>query len=340
MAAAVQTSPAGFTYSGNPDFRGYLAANAPQYLGAVGGDYQGQGTTGLNVSALQGMVPAGQNSETAGQNAYQPQVNAIQQAYQTYANDVSGLGAKSGGTTTGGTTTGTLSPAEINAALASIAGQQQTYQNSYNTAAAANAGTDAQNTLNENTDLQNNTTARSTAIQNADQAAAQGNQGLRAVLASLGALNGTGQVLAGRAVANSANGDIGTADNTYTTNNEAIQSAIATALSQKNARDAALQDSLATDNRNATLSGDQTIVSEAQNAGDTATANTYLGKLAGATPAATSIVASPVLYNGANTAAYAPTSSQTVTASQPSAAAANAAVTPVNSALYATKTNS
>ena len=237
------------------------------------------------------------------------------------------------------TTTGTLSQAEINAALASIAGQQQTYQNSYNTAAAGNAAADQQAQLNQNSDLQNNTTARSTAIQNADQAAAQGNQGLRAVLASLGALNGTGQILAGRAVANSANGDIGTADSTYTTNNEAIQKAISDYVTAAAARDAALKDSLATDNRNATLTGDQNIVDEAQNIGDTATANTYLGKLAGDTPAITPIIASPDLYNGANISAYAPTSSQTVTASQPSAAAANAAVTPVNSALYATKTN-
>lgn len=243
-------------------------------------------------------------------------------------------------------TTGTLSQAEINAALASIIGQQQTYQNSYNEAAATNAGTDAQNTLNENTDLQNNSSARTNAYQNAEQAAASGNQGLKAVLASLGALGGTGQVLAGRAVASSANGDIGTANGTYTTNNEAIQSAITTALNQKNARDAALLDSLNTDERAATLTGDQNVVDEAQNVGDTATANKYLGLLAGATPAATPIVASPVTYNGANVGAYAPTSSLNVTTAPTQAGAApsnpltQSYTTPVNSALYVNKTGS
>lgn len=48
--------------------------------------------------------------------------------------------------------------------------------------------------------------------------ASQGAQGLRAVLAAMGALNGTGSVLAGRVVSQAANKDIGDAQNTFETN--------------------------------------------------------------------------------------------------------------------------
>jgi len=48
--------------------------------------------------------------------------------------------------------------------------------------------------------------------------ASQGGQGLRAVLAAMGALNGTGSVLADRAISQAANQDIGDAQNNFETN--------------------------------------------------------------------------------------------------------------------------
>ena len=270
------------------------------------------------------------------------------QPVTTPTNTPSDTSGSPGGTTTTTSTTptvATLSPAMIQAALTAIANTVATNQNAYNSSAATNAANDQQQQLDEQTQEQNNTSSRSTAIQNAEQAAAQGNQGLKAVLASLGALGGTGQLLAGRAVADSANGDIGTANNTYTTNNQAIQKAIADYQTQVNARNAALTDSLNTDNRAAQTSGYQNIINEAENIGDTATVSKYLPQLVGATAPATAITPQAVLYNGANVGAYSPTNSVNVTAA-PSQAAPTSNVltqsqtTPVNSALYVNKTGS
>lgn len=254
-----------------------------------------------------------------------------------------GLAPAATGSTTPATTT--LSPAIIAAALASLVNNQATEQNQYNAAGASNAASDTQQAANEQLQVQNNTGSRANAIQNADQAAASGNQGLKAVLASLGALGGTGQVLAGRAVADSANSDIGNADNTYTTNNQNIAAADAAYQTAKGARDQALQQALTTDQQNTANSTYQNIINQAENIGDTATVNKYLPDLTGSTAPITPINANPVLYNGANIAAYAPGSSQTVTSaatvpgSAANTAAAENAVTPVNSALYTSKTN-
>ena len=151
--------------------------------------------------------------------------------------------------------------------------------------------------------------------------------------------------MAGRAVADSANNDIGGANNTYTTNNQNIAAADAAYQTAKGSRDQALNTALTTDKQNTANSIYQNIIDQAQNIGDTKTAATYLPDLVGSTAPITPINANPVLYNGANVGAYAPGSSQQVTsaATAPGAAAsqtaAENAVTPVNSALYTTKTN-
>src|SRR5690606_37710518 len=64
----------------------------------------------------------------------------------------------------------------------------------------------AQNDFDKNIFTNENNLSRNR--QNALIAAAQGQQGLRSVLASLGALNGTGELLAGRAVSQPANADL------------------------------------------------------------------------------------------------------------------------------------
>lgn len=256
--------------------------------------------------------------------------------------------ASTGGTTSGGSSSSsagaTLSPAEINAVLAQLAAQQQTEQNQFNAATATNAASDAQQAANEQSDVQNNTGARANAVQNAEQAAASGNQGLKAVLASLGALGGTGQILAGRAVADSANNNIGSADSTYQTNAEKIAQANDAYLSAKSLRDQALSTALATDKQGTANSLYQDLVNKAQNIGDVKTANTYLGKIIGTEAPVTPISAPQAIYNGADTAAYAPPSSVNVTSAPTQAGtgasqtAAQNAVTPVNSALYVNKT--
>lgn len=56
-------------------------------------------------------------------------------------------------------------------------------------------------------------------------AAAQGGRGLRSVLAALGALQGTGSLLADRAIANAANQDIGAAQDSFETNADTLTTA-------------------------------------------------------------------------------------------------------------------
>ena len=62
--------------------------------------------------------------------------------------------------------------------------------------------------------------------QNSLLAASQGRRGLRATLASLGALGGTGSELADRAVTTEANADIGETTNTFATNAQGLDKAI------------------------------------------------------------------------------------------------------------------
>lgn len=78
------------------------------------------------------------------------------------------------------------------------------------------AGQNAKNDFDKNTFTNDNNLSRNR--QNSLISAAQGQQGLRSVLASLGALSGTGETLAKRAVSQAANADLGEAQSTYATN--------------------------------------------------------------------------------------------------------------------------
>lgn len=62
-------------------------------------------------------------------------------------------------------------------------------------------------------------------INGALTSAAQGRQGLRSTLSSLNALNGTGSLLADRAVASAANKDVGGANDTFDTNAKSLNDA-------------------------------------------------------------------------------------------------------------------
>jgi len=234
-----------------------------------------------------------------------------------------------------------VSQATINAIMQSIANEVATNQNAYNSAASVNATSDAQAGIDHTNQVQGNTSSRATAVQNAEQAAAQGNQGLKAVLASLGALNGTGQILAGRAVADSANNDIGTSDQTFQNNATAIQNAQTTYDNSAHERDAALKTALSGDNQQAQSTGIQNILNEARSQNDTATYNKFLPQLVQATVPTQAILPSTTTYNPASVNSFAPTSGLNVTAAPAtnSAAASAASTTPVNSALYVKKTS-
>lgn len=237
------------------------------------------------------------------------------------------------------TPAGVLSPAQIAATQASITNNINQDQNNYNTANAINLANDKQQQLLEKAQQQNNIGGRTDAIQNAEQAAATGNQGLKAVLASLGALDGTGQVLAGRAVANSANTAIGTANETYTTNEENIKKAIDAYATQVNDRNAALLTALHMDNRNARTTGIQQEVNAAESVGDTPLIAQLLPQLAASTAPAQALQPASVLYNGAQVNAFAPANSLNVTAAPTQQSAALAPpLTAVNSPLKVTKT--
>jgi len=77
---------------------------------------------------------------------------------------------------------------------------------------------EAENLASYNKNRETNEGNRGAQNQAALLAAANGGRGLNSVLASLGALGGTGQVLANRAVANEANIDVGNANKTFDTN--------------------------------------------------------------------------------------------------------------------------
>lgn len=81
---------------------------------------------------------------------------------------------------------------------------------------------DQENHTKQTTQNENNL---STNRQAALSSAAQGGRGLRSVLAAMGALSGTGQVLANRAVSNQANLDLGQARNAFDVNADTLNTA-------------------------------------------------------------------------------------------------------------------
>lgn len=250
-----------------------------------------------------------------------------------------GGGAGSGGsTTTGG---GVLSQSVIDAVMQSIANDIAQNNGNYTTALGTNKANQANGDTQYGTDQTNNTEGRAQSVQQAEQAGAQGLSGLDAVLASLGALNGTGSILAGRAVANTANGDIGTANQTYQTNKNAItnaQSAYDTGYNQDNAN---LKTALDTDNKGAQATGYQDLLDQANSIGDTSLYSKYLPLAVGATTPTQAIAPTVVPVSQAATASYGANSPFTVKLAnnQPSTTpvAPAAGLTPTNSSLAITK---
>jgi hypothetical protein len=313
-----------------------------QEVNAAPGTLQGNYWVGSdgNVYVKAAGVTGANGADTANLGANNSALTTDLKAYGATEISNPGSGAAAGTGASSGSSSTPVSQATIDAINASIANEIQQNQNAYNTAASYNATQDQQDQIDNANQVQGNKESRATAVQNAEQAAASGNQGLKAVLASLGALNGTGQVLAGRAVADSANNDIGGADQTFQNNATAIQNAQTAYTNSAAERDAALKTALSTDNQNAQSTGTQDILNDAQNAGDIATYNRFLPQLVQATAPVQALTGSTTTYNPASVNSFAPTSGLTVT-TQPStnSAAAKSATTPVNSALFVKKTS-
>ena len=331
------TAPTTSTTSGTPVY----------WVGADNNLYVKGNFTGSNTAAptVQNYGPASQYQLTnsyigAPDNVTNPLGQAMSQGVGgMYANKIADPNPPATATptataTTAAPVTNTLSPTEIAAIKASITDGITQNQNAFTAAQKLNQGYDQQDLIDYNNQLQTNNENRASAVQNAEQAAASGSQGLRSVLASLGALDGTGSELAGRAVADSANTDIGGADKTYQTNANSIAAAQNTYKNSTSKRDADLATALLNDNRNTKSAGIQKILTAAQNIGDTSTYNQYLPQLAQALTPITPLSATQTVYNPASVSSFAPPSGLTVTAAPSSG---NSSTTPVNSALYVKK---
>lgn len=238
---------------------------------------------------------------------------------------------------------GTLSQSVIDAVMQSIANDISQNQGTYNTALSTNQQNQAQGDAQYGVDNTNNTEGRAQSIQQAETAGATGLSGLDAVLASLGALNGTGSLLAGRAVANTTNNDIGTANQTYQTNKTAIGNAQAGYDTDYNQDNANLLTALKNDNKGAQATGYQDLLDQADSIGDTSLYNKYLPLAVGATTPTQSIAPTVIPVSQATTASYGANSPLTVgmTGNNTSSPVAPAAgITPTNSSLAITKDNS
>lgn len=250
-------------------------------------------------------------------------------------------GGGTGGSSSSSSGGGTLSQSVIDAVMQSIANDVAQNNGNYTTALNTNNANQANGDTEYGTDATNNTEGRAQSIQQAEQAGAQGLSGLDAVLASLGALNGTGSILAGRAVANTTNGDIGSANQTFQTNDQAIKNAkgaFDTGYSQEDANLASARD---TDNKAATGTGYQDLLDQANSIGDTSLYSKYLPLAVGATTPTQAIAPNVIPVSQATTATYGASSPFTVKAAPSTTPVAPAAgLTPANSALSITKDNS
>lgn len=245
------------------------------------------------------------------------------------------------GSSSSATVGGTLSQAVINAVMQSIANDIAQNNGNYQTALKTNNANQANGDAQYGTQITNNTEGRAQSIQQAEQGGAQGLQGLDAVLASLGALNGTGSILAGRAVASTTNNDIGGANQTFQTNDQAIKDAKGAFDTGYNQDNANLKTALDTDNKGASATGYQDLLDQANSIGDTSLYSKYLPLAVGATTPTQAIAPTVVPVSQATTASYGANSPFTVKAAPSITPIAPAAgLTPTNSALSITKDNS
>lgn len=292
-----------------------------------------QGANGAPVDNL-GKNSASLDTSLAGLGAKQISDPAVPPA------PTGGGGGGGGGATS--SAGGHLSQAVIDAVMQSIANNIAQAQNDYDAALKTNKANQANGDAQYDTATTNNSEGRAQSVQQAEQAGAQGLQGLDAVLASLGALNGTGSILAGRAVANTTNNDIGSANQTFQTNKQAIdqeRGAYDTGYNQNNNN---LLTALNNDKKNFQSTGYQQLLDSASAVGDTSLFNKFLPLAVGATAPNAPLEASVVPITTSPLSTYGATSPLTVKANNPTTTpiAPAAGLTPANSALSITKDNS
>lgn len=236
------------SYSGNNDYRGYLAnlANsgatqtikneAAALLNVVGNDgiinpsfiNQAEGANGYNATGVSN-YDAGRGQVRGGNDWYGPQgANAINQIYMSQWQAAQNQAAAA----QAAAQQANARAAQVNPLIAAYNAldparntarnrSQSDYDNmisQYND----QFSTDKQRYGGQVTQNEQNLTGNRQA---AMLQASQGGQGLRAVLAAMGALNGTGSTLADRAITQSANKDIGDAQNNFETNASTLQNA-------------------------------------------------------------------------------------------------------------------
>lgn len=194
-------------------------ANGVQNAGAVKNVYD-KGFDAANMSGV--------GTQIADPNVPKPQVQTVDSSaagsgtaapvFADKSNDIAqqnaGLGAVGTYVTSG--------QAAVDAALGALKG-------TYDTETAAEKAKYGSNTDQNKVNLSKN---QQTALVNA----AQGRQGLNGTLAALGALNGSGVVLANRAVQKGANEDLAGASDNYATNADALDTADAAFKTQDEAR--------------------------------------------------------------------------------------------------------
>ena len=180
----------------------------------------------------------------------------------------------------------------IDSLLKQLGNMNQTAQNQYNELMAQYGEEDAANRQSYESQIAKNEGTRSGGISQALAAAAQGGRGLRSALSAMGALGGTGSLLANRAVAQSANKDIGGVNETFETNATGLNTAWGNTEREQRQRRAEAESGL----QNARLKNEGSIASQRQGlfkdmagfweqAGNKAEAANWLSKVAGENPA-------------------------------------------------------
>ena len=281
-------------------------ANSVYWVGADGNVYL-KGPNGVqNAGKALGTSPVGFDAARLSAEATQiPDPNPPRQVAPANPN---------GGTSTGGTTYADKSNdiALQNAGLASLGDQTATgiagvdkalgnLTGQYDTEAAANEKNySTQSDTNQN-NLQKD---RQTALVNA----AQGRRGLFGTLASLGALNGSGVDLANEAVRAGANADLSGAADTFSTNQNALDTSIGEFRQEDKRRRqeaATAAENAKTNVQNDAARNKVTFLTNLANdytaQGDTAAAKRYADQAAALYPeiAKTNVPSSNIAYSGA-----------------------------------------
>lgn len=226
MATATAANGQTFTYSGNPDFRGYVAANAPQYLPFVGND------GGINSAALKAATTdnAGNSVISSGVGDYNGATGKIQNLVNTF-NGFGGVAAPSGDSG-GGAIAGqaqsalTTALSALQASNAQVEAQKSQQNNVLNSNQATQANTYG-NTLTKN--AQDFETA-------ATGAKTQGNTDLMSLQRLIGSMGGGGSSVeteeVPQLVDRSVAGNISGANTTKATNDQSADTAWNTFLNQ------------------------------------------------------------------------------------------------------------